>query len=120
MPELENSIIWLGAIAGALTSIVALLSLAFRPFLKLKERITEIEKQHEELRSMIQENSNKLASDHHSFEIQQKMNKLLLESTSNLLKHNVDGNHSRQMMDCARRIDELVFARGSSIKEDKL
>lgn len=119
MPELENSIIWLGAIAGALTSIVALLSLASRPFLKLKDRVKALEDCHEELRHLIQQNSDKLASDHHSFQLQQEMNKLLLESTSNLLKHNVDGNHSRQMMDCARRIDELVFARGSSIKEDK-
>ena len=59
-----------------------------------------------------------LNKDHHSFLLQQDVNRLLLESTSNLLKHNVDGNNTKQMMDCARRIDDLVFARGSSIKEE--
>ena len=118
MPELSNSIIWLGAIAGALSSVPALLSLAFRPFLKLRTEVETLKKEIVNLKSELAEHQEKLADDHHSFLLQQDVNHLLLESTSNLLKHNVEGNHSKQMMDCARRIDDLVFARGSAIKEE--
>lgn len=52
MPELETSIVWLGAIAGALSSIAALLSLAFKPFLKLKERVKVLE---DEIRTLKEE-----------------------------------------------------------------
>ena len=119
MPELETSIVWLGAIAGALSSIAALLSLAFKPFLKLKEKVTSLEDEVRTLKDELAEHQEKLDRDHHSFLLQQDVNHLLLESTSNLLKHNVEGNHSKQMLDCARRIDDLVFARGSAIKEEK-
>lgn len=119
MADLSNSIIWLGAIAGAITSVIALLTVAFRPFSLLKKRQDELEEKHRELELMIIENKQKLASDHHSFLKQQEVNHLLLESTSNLLKHNVDGNNTKQMMDCARRIDELVYRKGSSLKEDE-
>lgn len=118
MPELETSIIWLGAVAGALSSIAALLSLAFKPFSKLKERVRVLEDEIRTLKDELAEHQEKLNKDHHSFLLQQDVNRLLLESTSNLLKHNVDGNNTKQMMDCARRIDDLVFARGSSIKEE--
>ena len=118
MPELQSGILWLGAIAGALSSIAALLSLAFKPFLKLKERVAVLEEEVRVLKEELAEHQEKLNKDHHSFLLQQDVNRLLLESTSNLLKHNVDGNNTKQMMDCARRIDDLVFARGSSIKEE--
>ncbi len=119
MPDLSNSIIWLGAIAGALSSVIALLSLAFKPFLKLKEKVLRLQDEIQDLKSLLDEHQEKLDKDHHSFLLQQDVNHLLLESTSNLLKHNVEGNHSKQMLDCARRIDDLVFARGSAIKEEK-
>lgn len=118
MPDLESGIIWLGAITGALTSVAALFSLALKPFTKLKERVTALEKQVKDLENLLDDHQEKLVKDHRSFLLQQEVNHLLLESTSNLLKHNVDGNHSKQMMDCAMRIDDLVFARGSSIKEE--
>lgn len=118
MPELQSGILWLGAIAGALTSVAALLSLAFKPFLKLKEKVTSLEDEVRTLKDELAEHQEKLNKDHHSFLLQQDVNRLLLESTSNLLKHNVDGNNTKQMMDCARRIDDLVFSRGSSIKEE--
>ena len=119
MPELETSIVWLGALAGALSSLAALLSLAFKPFSKLKERVRVLEDEIRTLKDELAEHQEKLDRDHHSFLLQQDVNHLLLESTSNLLKHNVEGNHSKQMLDCARRIDDLVFARGSAIKEKK-
>lgn len=118
MPELQSGILWLGAIAGALTSVAALLSLAFKPFLRLKEKVASLEDEVRTLKDELAEHQEKLLKDHHSFLLQQDVNRLLLESTSNLLKHNVDGNNTKQMMDCARRIDDLVFARGSSIKEE--
>lgn len=118
MSELETSIVWLGAIAGALSSIAALLSLAFKPLQKLKDRVSDLEEVVRVLKDELAEHQEKLNKDHHSFLLQQDVNRLLLESTSNLLKHNVDGNNTKQMMDCARRIDDLVFTRGSSIKEE--
>ncbi len=118
MRELETSFVWLGAISAALSSIEALLSVAFKPFLKLKERVAFLEEEVRVLKDELSEHQENLNKDHHSFLLQQDVNRLLLESTSNLLKHNVDGNNTKQMMDCARRIDDLVFARGSSIKEE--
>ena len=85
---------------------------------RLKERVATLEEELRNLNEQLAEHQDKLNKDHHSFLLQQDVNRLLLESTSNLLKHNVDGNNTKQMMDCARRIDDLVFARGSSIKEE--
>lgn len=118
MLEFEHTIIALGALAGAITSILAILSVALMPFTKLKERVNILEKRVTDLELCLQDHQEKLAKDHHSFLLQQDVNRLLLESTSNLLKHNVDGNNTKQMIDCARRIDDLVFERGSSIKEE--
>ena len=67
MPELETSIVWLGAIAGALSSVAALLSLAFKPFLKLKERVADLEEEVRALKDELAEHQEKLNKDHHSF-----------------------------------------------------
>ncbi len=76
MPELETSIIWLGAIAGALSSIAALLSLAFKPFLKLKERVSDLEEEVRALKDELAEHQEKLNKDHHSFLLQQEPSQL--------------------------------------------
>ncbi len=84
----------------------------------LEEEVRVLKDELAEHQEKLAEHQEKLNKDHHSFLLQQDVNRLLLESTSNLLKHNVDGNITKQMMVCARRIDDLVFARGSSIKEE--
>lgn len=108
MPEIQAGIVALASLCVALTGIWTFCEKVMKPFKDFEKRLTAAEKRAEE-------NHGKLVHDHVSLREQEKVNGLMLESCSLLMKHCADTNHTGELKAHAKKVDAYIYDKGGQI-----
>lgn len=108
MTGLDQNLVWLAGICGAIISIIGLIEKATKPIKELKQRIADLE-------NTVSRNGQKLVGDHESLKKQEQVNEMLLDGVNNILKHELTGNHTSEMRECSKRIESFIYKKGGSL-----
>lgn len=115
--QVSEVIVWLGGIAGAIASCLAL-------YEKTGKKITDsiasntrlckgLEDKHDReikaLERRVEQNEEKLANDYRAFQDQHETNKLILKSLLPMLRHMQDNNHTGELRATAEEINEFLI-----------
>lgn len=109
MDGIATNILYIAGICGGLVTIGGFVAKMTKPHTDLKDRVEKLER-------VVNANHIQLNKDFESFKQQETVNSILLEGMSHLLKHGVDGNHTKQMAACADKIDHYMLEKGASLK----
>ena len=108
MPDVTPFILSLGSLCVAITGIWALVTKVLKPFRDLSARVAKLEE-------IAAKNAGKLQQDHKSFEKQEEVNRMLLEGVNGILQHELTGNHTQEMQNCSKRIEQFIYQKGGSL-----
>lgn len=108
MPEIQAGIVALASLCVALTGIWTFCDKVMRPFKEFEKRLTAAEKRAEE-------NYSKLVHDRASLREQERVNRLVLESCSLLMKHCADTNHTGELKSHATKVDAYIYDKSGQI-----
>lgn len=108
MPEIQVGIVALAGLCVALTGIWTFCEKVMKPFKEFERRLSAAERRAEE-------NHGKLVHDHTSLKEQEKVNKLVLQSCSILMKHCADTNHTGELKAHAEKVDSFIYDKGGQI-----
>ena len=119
MATAEPALIWIAGICTAIMTIwglIAKIKSSFDGYLEpLKTQLDEHSKRLDELQSLSGDNLKKLIADHESLSKQEKVNELLLRFAANSLRHDLTGNHTREMERCSKEITDFIYHEGGSL-----
>ena len=112
MNELQTGLLWLAGICVALTGIWAFVEKIRKPFIDVRVRLEVLERKSEDHE---RESTQVLQRHLEMMQNQEEVNELLLKSTSLLMKHGADKNHTGELAAMANDLDAFVRHKGSAL-----
>lgn len=112
MNELQTGLLWLAGLCVALTGIWAFVEKIRKPFVDVRVRLEVLERKSEDH----EKKSTQVLQRHlEMMQHQEEVNEWLLKSTSLLMRHCADGNHTGQLNKAADDLDSFVRHKGSTL-----
>lgn len=108
MENFSTDVLLIGSISSAIIAIWTLIVKVIKPFQDLSDRVSNLER-------TVDDNAMKLSKDRESFKNQEVVNHMTLEGINNVLKHELTGNHTKEMEECSRKIEDYIYKKGGSL-----